>query len=381
MAKSYAHLTPKERYYIRKRLKAGDSRSEIARSIGRSPSTVSRELRRNAGQRGCRPKQAQRLGDYRHADSRRGVRLTEAVRSQVIGKLRLDWSPEQISGRMRLDGGDWVSCETIHRLVWRDKRAGGDLHTCLRHSSRKRGKRYGKHDFRGRIPGRTDISERPQAVEARASIGHWEGDTVIGKGHRGGLVTLAERKSKALLAGRIARKTKAETADALRRITKGLEGIFDTITYDNGREFSDHALVSEATGSDAYFARPHHSWERGLNEHSNGLPRSTSRSPCRSTRSPTSRSGTRSPGSTTGRASASASERPSRSCKTPTILAKLLSHRALHLKVECGRELCSKIRRTRTPVRSHTSLVARHSLDLMRVLDHDMRLRKHRANA
>ena len=273
MAKSYTHLTPKERYYIKTRLRAGDSHSEIARSIGRSPSTVSRELRRNRGQRGYRPKQAQRLADGRHAARWRGVRLTDSVRSHVVAKLGEDWSPEQISGRMRLEGGDWVSHETIYRLVWRDKRAGGDLHTHLRHSPRKRRKRYGKNDFRGRIPGRTDISERPAVVDARSRFGDWEGDTVIGKGHRGGLVTLAERRSRALLAGRIARKTKAETADALRRITKGLEGIFDTITYDNGREFSDHALVSEATGSDAYFARPYHSWERGLNEHSNGLLR------------------------------------------------------------------------------------------------------------
>jgi len=264
MARSYTHLTPEERYYIRKRLKAGDSLSEIARLIGRSPSTVSRELKRNTGLGGYRPKQAQRLADGR---------LTESVRSHVIGKLKLDWSPEQIAGRMRLEGGDWVSHETIHRMVWRDRREGGDLHTCLRHSPRKRRKRYGKNDFRGRIPGRVDISERPPIVDAHARFGDWEGDTVIGKGHRGGLVTLAERKSRALLAGRIARKTKAETADALRRVTKGLEGLFDTITHDNGREFSDHALVSEATGSDAYFARPHHSWERGLNEHSNGLLR------------------------------------------------------------------------------------------------------------
>ena len=273
MAEGYTHPTPEERYYIRARLKAGDSRSEVARSLGRSPSTVSRELKRNSGLRGYRPKQAQRLADARHAARLRGVRLTEDVKSQVIAKLRGDWSPEQISGRPGMEGGAWVSHETIYRLVWSDKRAGGDLHTHLRHSAKKRRKRYGKHDFRGRIPGRVDISERPAVVETRARFGDWEGDTVIGCGHRGGLVTLAERKSRILLAGRISRKTKTETADALCRITRGLEGILDTITYDNGREFTEHALVSRATGSDAYFARPYHSWERGLNEHSNGLLR------------------------------------------------------------------------------------------------------------
>ena len=174
---------------------------------------------------------------------------------------------------MRTQGDAWVSHETIYRLVWSDKRAGGDLHTHLRHGAKRRRKRYGKHDFRGRIPGRVDISERPEVVDARTRFGDWEGDTVIGKGHRGGLVTLAERKSRVLLAGKIDRKTKTETAAVLCRITRGLEDILDTITYDNGREFADHALVSRANGSDAYFARPYHSWERGLNEHCNGLLR------------------------------------------------------------------------------------------------------------
>ena len=127
MAKGYTHPTPEERYYIRARLKAGDSRSEVARSLGRSRSTVSRELKRNSGLRGYRPKQAQRLADARHAARLRGVRLTEDVKSQVIAKLRGDWSPEQISGRLRMEGGAWVSHETIYRLVWSDKRAGGDL--------------------------------------------------------------------------------------------------------------------------------------------------------------------------------------------------------------------------------------------------------------
>ena len=178
-----------------------------------------------------------------------------------------------VRGRMRLEGGARVSSETIYRFVWRDKRKGGDLHTHLRHSSKKRRKRYGKNDFRGRIPDRVDISERPDIVDARARFGDWEGDTVVGAGHRGGLVTLAERRSRLLLAAPIPRKTKAETAEALCRVTNGLDSIIDTITYDNGREFSDYAAVSGATGSDAYFARPYRSWERGLNEHSNGLLR------------------------------------------------------------------------------------------------------------
>ena len=171
MAKRYTHLAQDERYYIKARLEAGDSRAEIARSLGRSASTVSRELKRNTGPRGYRPKQAQRLGDYRHAARRRGVRLTEAVQSHIVEKLKEDWSPEQISGRMRLEGGASVSPETIHRFVWRDKRDGGERNALPGHSAKKRRKRYGKNDFRGRIPDRVDISERPDIVDARARFG------------------------------------------------------------------------------------------------------------------------------------------------------------------------------------------------------------------
>ena len=152
MAKRYTHPAPEERYYIKARAEAGDSRAEIARSLGRSASTVSMELKRNTGLRGHRPQQAQRLRDYRHADSRRGVRLTEAVQSHIVEKLKEDWSPEQISGRMRLEGGARVSPETIHRFVWRDRRDGGDRSALPRHSAKKRRKRCGKNDFKGPHP-------------------------------------------------------------------------------------------------------------------------------------------------------------------------------------------------------------------------------------
>ena len=121
---------------------------------------------------------------------------------------------------MRLEGGARVSPETIYRFVWRDKRNGGDLHTHLRHSSKKCRKRYGKDDFRGRIPDRPDISERPDIVDARARFGDWEGDTVVGAGHRGGLVTLAERRSRLLLAAPIPRKTPQLGAGAQRTLQR-----------------------------------------------------------------------------------------------------------------------------------------------------------------
>ncbi len=267
---NYAQLSPQERCYINERLRVGNSRRDIAQVLGRCPATISREVRRNRSERVYRWQAAQRLADERKAGKRRCVRHTEAVKADVRAGLKAGWSPEQVAGRRRHQGEGGVSHETIYRHIWRDKADGGDLHTFLRHTPKKRSKRYGKKDFRGRIPHRVDISERPAVVDARTRFGDWEGDTVVGKGRRGALVTLAERKSRLVLARSVPNKTKAHTAAALTTMLDGLQTLVAKITYDNGREFSDHAPVSEATGSAAYFARPYHSWERGSSEHSNG---------------------------------------------------------------------------------------------------------------
>ena len=196
----YAHLAQEERYHIEALRKEGRSMRSIAAGMGRCHSTVSRELRRNAGQRGYRHQQADRKARERLKAKPKCVRMTPEAAAFVDARLADGWSPEQISGRMKAEGMPAVSHEAIYRRIWLDKANGGGLHRFLRHSHRKRRKRYGKHDFRGRIPCRTDISERPPVVDERSRLGDWEADTVIGKGHRGALVTLAERKTRFMLA-------------------------------------------------------------------------------------------------------------------------------------------------------------------------------------
>ena len=327
MAKRYTHLTPEERYYIKARLEAGDSGAEVARWFGRSPSTVSRELKRNTGLLGYRPKQA-----------RRGDRLTEAFRSSIVEKLREDWSPEQISGRMRLEGGPRVWHDTSHRFVWRDKRDGGDRSALPQHSSKKRRKRCGKNDFKGPHPGQAGHlkSVRTSSTRAPASAGR-EGDTVVGAGRRGGLVTLFRAgpgcSSRHPSPAR-PRPTPRGPCAASPTASRASSTPSPTITGASSQTTPPSRVPSAATPASR---APTAAGSGGSTSTGAACSASTCPSPCRSTASPTSRSGGPSPGSTTGRASASASKPPSRSCKTPRILAKSPSHRALHFKVECRR--------------------------------------------
>ena len=269
----YAHLAQEERYHIELMRREGASIRRIAEGMDRSPSTVSRELRRNAGQRGYRHRQAEGKARERLKAKPKCVRMTPGAVAFVESRLADGWSPEQISGRMKAEGMPSASHEAIYRHVWLDKAKGGSLHRFLRHSSRKRRKRFGQRDFRGRIPRRTDISERPAVVDERSRLGDWEADTVIGKGHRGALVTVVERSTRFMLAHPIKRKTKDETTDALLRILSPLSEWVRTITYDNGREFSGHMHVAAELDCDGYFARPYRSCDRGTNENGNGLLR------------------------------------------------------------------------------------------------------------
>ena len=186
------------------------------------------------------------------------------------------WSPQQISGWMRRQAGSGQACishERIYQHVWQDKRAGGGLWRQLRHNGKKYNKRKGLTAGRGCIPNRIDISLRPAIVEEKARIGDWEIDTVIGAGHKGVLVTAVDRMSKYVVVEAVANKTaEVVTAALLRRLTAMSAKVL-TITADNGREFAGHQEIAEALNADFYFARPYHSWQRGLNEHTNGLLR------------------------------------------------------------------------------------------------------------
>lgn len=269
--RAYRRLTEDDRIEIYAALKAGESQVAISRALGVDKSTISRELRRNAGPRGYRARQAHGFSIDRQARRHR-KRVSMGQWRVVEAGLRQDWSPEQICGVMRLKGLRPVSHERIYQHIYADKRAGGTLHTHLRCQKQRR-KRRGVFNRRGQIKDRVWISERPNIVEARARIGDWEVDTIVGHKEKAALITLTERKSRLCRAVKV-HDRKADTASkAIRKTLMPLRGKVHTLTYDNGPEFSHHQAINRALGSKSYFAHPYHSWERGANENMNGLLR------------------------------------------------------------------------------------------------------------
>jgi len=271
---AYTHLTPEERHYIETRHKLKDSTMVIASALGRSQSTVSRELKRNRGQRGYRHQQAHSKAQQRHSDKPKTVKLTSMLVSDINALLEQQWSPEQISGRLTQEGKASVCHETIYQHVLKDKCAGGKLYLNLRRHAKTYRKRYGSRtgSVKG-IPNRVDIEERPEAANQRIRLGDWEADTMIGKGHKGALVTLDERKSKLRLAFPVANKTAEAVTDSIITLLEGFKEWVHTLTFDNAKEFAKHEQVAQAIKCATYFAKPYHSWERGQNENANGLLR------------------------------------------------------------------------------------------------------------
>ena len=274
MAKGYRHLTYGSRCQIYALRKSGMSIRGVSRSLAVSASTVSRELRRNCGLRGYRMKQAQRLSEARRRmASSRPRKLTAELWAWIEGKLGLQWSPEQIAGRMRLEGGVSVGKTWIYRQVWKDRADGGTLHRHLRRRGKKANRRGRGGAGRGVIPGRVDISERPAVVESKERVGDWELDTIVGARHRGALVSVVDRCSKFAFLRRVPRKTSSAVGGAVLACLRPLSALAHTLTADNGKEFAGHRAVAEGLSAGFFFARPYHSWERGLNEHTNGLVR------------------------------------------------------------------------------------------------------------
>jgi IS30 family transposase len=272
---TYRQLTSEERYMLAALRRQGLNRAEIARLLGRHRSTVCRELRRNSTRADgrYRASTAQERTNGRRSRSRRDRRFSAEDFALIDELLRRQWSPEQVAGHLRRLGLLSVSHETIYRHVWRDKREGGTLHTHLRGARKRRRKRYGAYDSRGRLAGKRLISERPPEVEARGRIGHWEADTVMGAGSKDCVVTLVERKTGLVLVGKLRDRTAASLSRRVIRLIRRRGGRFETVTADNGTEFHDYQRVEELTGAVFYFARPYHSWERGSNENANGLLR------------------------------------------------------------------------------------------------------------
>ena len=267
---SYTQLTQEQRYQIHSLLKMEHNQADIAECLGVHKSTISRELRRNKGLRGYRPKQAHQKAMSRKDHSRN--KIMHETWAVIEAKIRLEWSPEQVSDWLKIHLAFQISHEWIYQYILADKHAGGTLYRHLR-CQKKRRKRYGSYDRRGKLPNRVSIEKRPVIVDQRKRIGDWEVDTIIGKGHRHAIVSLTERKSRLVLLRKVERRTADLVSEAVIDLLQPLSDRLHTITGDNGKEFAEHERISRELNIDFFFAHPFAAWERGTNENMNGLVR------------------------------------------------------------------------------------------------------------
>jgi len=282
MGETYNHLTLEERCRLRGMIEMGLPKAEMARRLGRHRSTIHRELERNRNADGYRPNGAERLAwarKLRGSQIERSIRL----RDHVEDRLAMGWSPEQIAGRMELEGLEHSVCaESIYRHAYSPagRRAGLPRQLAQRKAKRGRRRRTGRRE--PSIPNRVPIHQRPTKAHLRAEFGHWEGDLVHFRRQRDILLTLQERRSRLTLARRLLSKDAELTASAIVAELAGLPPkARRTITHDNGGEFAQHSAVTGQIGMRAYFCDPHSPWQRGSIENANGrlrrdLPRKTS---------------------------------------------------------------------------------------------------------
>ncbi len=274
---SYKHLTLEERYHIQAYKKAGYKQKEIAQELGVDPSTISRELNRNSSKiykRYTAAKANQVASDKRMYASRQSNKKMDRKLKKLITKnLLKDWSPEQISARIKLADNIDISFVRIYQFIEQDKQEGGELYTHLRfyHTGHRRAK-YGSRS-KGRIKDRVSISQRDEIVDEKSRIGDWEIDTIVGAKQKGAITTVVERKTSLLKISIPTSKKAADIEAETIRIMSPLKDKIHTITSDNGLEFSNHKNIAKALNYEHYFCHPYSSWERGLNEYTNGLIR------------------------------------------------------------------------------------------------------------
>ncbi len=270
---TYKQLTYEQRCQIYILKKSGMFQQVIACAIGVSQSAISRELKRNTGERGYRHSQAQEKSDMRRSEATKAIKMTPDMIRVVESKLREKLSPEQISGWLLDEREEYLSYETIYLHIWSDKASGGNLFTHLRRKGKAYQPRGKSQAGRGHIINRISIDERPSIVDEKKRVGDWEIDLVIGKGHSGALVTIVERATSYTVSKRINDKSaKTVTAATIALLDPFKEAVL-TITADNGKEFAYHEQITAALDAKVYFADPYSSWQRGLNENTNGLLR------------------------------------------------------------------------------------------------------------
>lgn len=276
MPRGYHHLTYDARCQIFALKQSGASLSQIARQLEVDKSTVSREIKRNVGQKGYRFTQADACArERRIVASCHPRKMDSAMTLIIIEKLHEQWSPDQISGWLaRHEPRHKISHESIYRYVWADKKSGGTLYKQLRHQGKKRNKRSDTKAGRGYIPNRVGIEERPEIVNAKTRAGDWEVDTIIGsKGNGGVIISMVDRASKLTKLAKVPRRCADMVTEGMVSKLSQTGGAVLTITADNGKEFANHRQVATALRAEFFFANPYSSWERGLNEHTNGLVR------------------------------------------------------------------------------------------------------------
>ena len=272
-----SHLTYEERCQISVLFTSGIPPRGIAETLGVHHKTIYSELSRNQSDGKYHHKKAQEISVLRRREaSSRPQKMTPGNISLITELLEdTQPSPQQIAGLLRKNGETNISHESIYRYIWADKLAGGNLYLHLRRKTKKYNKRLGKTAGRGCIPNRVDIDQRPDIVEKKERFGDFELDTIVGAHHQGAIVSIVDRASKYSFLRLLKRGTAEAVKGAIEEALMDLasSGLVLTLTSDNGKEFSAHEAISSVTGADFFFAKPYHSWERGLNEHTNGLVR------------------------------------------------------------------------------------------------------------
>jgi len=271
---AYQQLTLEERSMIYGFCKAGFSNNQIAQELGRHKSTIGREFKRNKGMKGYRPKQANEIAKERKQTANKAIKWTPKCEYIIVTLLEKNWSPEQISNRLKLkkDGNICISHQRIYQFIGEDKASGGTLYTHLRQGNKKRRKKYGKSTSkRGQITNRVSINDRPAHIDKRLECGHWEGDTITGKNHKGAMITLVERKYGFSIIEKVESKKSEHVAAKIIEAMSKYKDKVKTLTFDNGLEFAEHEAIAKALDCTIYFAQPYSSWQRGTNENTNGL--------------------------------------------------------------------------------------------------------------
>jgi transposase, IS30 family len=271
---TYSQLSQDERYYISSQRARNVSFRQIARDLGRSPSTVSREFKRNLRPSGYYAAfVAHSYATARRRRSRKKSHFPPECWILIYSLLQQKLSPEQISDRLRSHSLFTISFQSIYRVIRIDRRRGGFLFSFCRIIPKRRRKHYGSTDSRSVLQGKRLISERPDYINNRSEFGHWEGDTVMGKDKHQCFLTVVERMTGLNRIVKLPNRTAQNVTRALISLLSAEPHLFKSITFDNGTEFHSYKIIAQMFGITCYFANPHHPWERGSNEKFNGLLR------------------------------------------------------------------------------------------------------------